>query len=73
MPDGYVHCFNCGKKYLKEQCCSWIYCECGKHICSNCGKDDLSQMEGQEDSFGEVLWCALQCDNCGLVGCGDCI
>jgi len=67
-----IHCQKCGAEHneILENCC-WIECVCGKKICGRCGSKNISEIENDENEE-EIYWCHLECEDCGLQGCGMC-
>ena len=78
LKEGYMRCKWCGKihKQTTSNCC-WIFCECGKEICGQCGSTNIGSIDESEldlsSGSDDNYWCCKQCEDCGLQGCGMCV
>jgi len=68
-----IKCSKCGKEHgrITSNCC-WIYCGCGTKICGGCGGVSIGPKDMPEDDDDARYWCCLECEDCGLQGCGMC-
>jgi len=73
-----IECSICGKKHNRITCnCCWISCSCGNKICGNCGSTNIVDINKSEldlsSGSDDLYWCCLECEDCGLQGCGLCV